>query len=315
MSDFEKRILLVDGHSLAYRAFYAVPRTEDAQGRAVQVVRGYLSMFLRALAGGFEYAAVAFDPPGLTFREEMMESYKAQRKATPQDVVDQVPVCQEITRAMGLPVLMVPGFEADDVLGTLAVRARSLGLETVILSADKDLLQLVDEHTVLWGPARDSQGRSVVMDVDAVRAKYGFEPIQMIDFKALVGDSSDNLTGVFGIGEKGALALIREYGGLDAMLAGIAEMPPGKARRALEGHEDEARLSRDMVTIVLDVPGVTLDLKLSQVGVYDRDLVASRLSELSLGDLARRLPSPVLSRDVEDPVISELNEMIDALGY
>ncbi len=284
-----RRLLLVDAHGLAFRAYHALPEMTNRRGELTRVAYGYTSMLLLALSQGFDCAVSAFDPPGRTFRDDKLATYKATRPPVPEELVAQIPVCQRITERLNIPVLMVPGFEADDVLGTLARQAKAAGCRTVILSGDMDLLQVVDETTVVQSSNR-ATGEAVIYDVEAVRRRYGFDPVRIIDYKALRGDSSDNIPGVPGIGEKTATQLLQQYGTLDRILESVTQMPPGRVRRTLEEHADEARFGREMVTIVQDVPGVTLDLAGCGLRSYDREAAAALLEELGMPSLVARLP-------------------------
>ncbi len=248
-------------------------------------------MLLLALGQGFDCAVAAFDPPGKTFRDERLATYKATRMPTPEELVNQIPTCQQITERLNIPVLMVPGYEADDVLGTLARQARDAGCETVILSGDMDLLQLVDEGVVVQSSRRGSS-EPVLYDVEAVRRRFGFDPIRIIDYKALRGDTSDNIPGVPGIGEKTATTLLRQFGSLDGVLAATGSMAQGRVRAALEANREMALLGRELVTIVQDVPGVTLDLAHCRLQEYDREAAAALLESLGMPSLVSRLPRP-----------------------
>ncbi len=283
------RLLLIDGHGLAFRAYHALPEMTNSRGEPIRVAYGYTSMLLLALSQGFDCAVAAFDPPGPTFRDRKMATYKAQRQPTPGELIGQIPVCQQITRTLNVPVVVVPEFEADDVLGTLSQQALAAGCQTVILTGDMDLLQLVDESTFVQTSRRGSS-EPMVYDPAAVRARYGFDPLRMIDFKALRGDASDNIPGVPGIGEKTATTLIQQYGDLDSVLAAVPAMPPGRVRATLESHLEEARFGREMVTIVRDVPGVQLDLGSCRVDDYNQVAARELLEDLGMPSLVARLP-------------------------
>ncbi|MGA7361780.1 MAG: DNA polymerase I [Candidatus Dormiibacterota bacterium] len=300
------RLLLVDAHGLAFRAYHALPEMTNRRGEAIRVAYGYTSMLLLAMERGFDCAVAAFDPPGPTFRDAKLATYKATRQPTPEELIAQIPVCQQITERLNIPVLMVSGFEADDVLGTLSRQAKAAGCDTVILSGDMDLLQLVDEHTVVQSSRRGSS-EPLIYDVAAVRDRFGFDPVRIIDYKALRGDTSDNIPGVPGIGEKSAAALIQEYGSLDGVLEAIDTMPPGRVRTALTGNADLARFGRELVTIEQEVPGVELDLSNCRLREYDREAASSLLEELGMPSLVRRLPTTersAASADVDRPSIA-----------
>ncbi|MHB1525196.1 MAG: DNA polymerase I [Candidatus Dormibacteria bacterium] len=284
------RLLLVDGHGLAFRAYHALPEMINSKGEPTRVAYGYTSMLLLALAQGFDCAVAAFDPAGPTFRDRKMATYKAHRLPTPSELIAQIPVCQQITQALNIPVVVIPEYEADDVLGTLSEQAREAGCQTVILTGDMDLIQLVDESTVVQTSRRGSS-EPVVYDPAAVRARYGFDPVRMIDFKALRGDASDNIPGVPGIGEKTATTLLQQYGDLDSILAAVPQMASGRVRATLESHLEEAQFGREMVTIVRDVPGVRLDLELCRIHDYNHGAARDLLEELGMPSLVARLPA------------------------
>ncbi|HVC40224.1 MAG TPA: DNA polymerase I [Candidatus Dormibacteraeota bacterium] len=317
-----RRLLLVDAHGLAFRAYHALPEMTNRRGERIRVAYGYTSMLLLAMARGFDCAVAAFDPPGPTFRDAKLATYKGTRQPTPDELIAQIPACQQITESLNIPVLTVPGFEADDVLGTLARQARAAGCQTVILSGDMDLLQLVDETTVVQGPGRGG-GEPIIYSVEAVRERFGFDPIRIIDFKALRGDASDNIPGVPGIGEKTATGLIQQFGSLDAVLEAIESMPAGRVRSALLGNEELARFGREMVTIVQEVPGVELDLNGCRIQEYDREAAAALLEELGMPSLVSRLPSSAApAADPERPsaapaqvihATADLTQMLAAL--
>ncbi|MGH7608662.1 MAG: DNA polymerase I [Candidatus Dormibacteria bacterium] len=295
------RLLLIDAHGLAFRAYHALPEMTNRRGESIRVAYGYTSQVLLALEQGFDCAVSAFDPPGPIFRDREYAEYKATRQPTPDEVVEQVPVCQRITEQLNITVAVVPEYEADDVMGTLATQASGSGCSTVILSGDVDLLQLVDENTVVQFTGRG--GDPVRYDVAAVWERFGFGPDRIVDFKALRGDSSDNIPGVPGVGDKTATSLIQEYGDLESILAALERMPPGRVRSNLEAHAEQARLGRRLVTIVREVPGVTLDLASCRLRDYDRESAANLLEELGMPSLVRRLPAaaPQSGTQVERP--------------
>ena len=305
------RLLLIDGHGLAFRAYHALPEMTNSHGVPIRVAYGYTSMLLLALSQGYDCAVAAFDPPGPTFRDQKLATYKAHRAPTPQELIDQIPVLAQITNVLNIPTEVVPGFEADDVLGTLARQAHDLGCQTTILTGDMDLIQLVDEVTSVQTSRRGASD-PVVYDPEAVAARYGFPPERMVDFKALRGDASDNIPGVPGIGEKTATQLIRQFGSLDQILAAVGTMPAGRVRTTLEEHRDEALFGREMVTIVRDVPGVQLDLTRCRLSEYDRGAARQLLEELGMPSLVARLPasagSSTTAVEVSTAVDSEVVE-------
>ncbi len=309
------RLLLVDGHGLAFRAYHALPEMTNSRGVPIRVAYGYTSMLLLALSQGFDCAVAAFDPPGPTFRDRRLATYKAHRAPTPQELIDQIPILERITQSLNIPVEVVPGFEADDVLGTLATQASEIGCRTVILTGDMDLIQLVDEATFVQTSRRGSS-EPMVYDPQAVVARYGFIPPRMIDFKALRGDASDNIPGVPGIGEKTATDLIQRFGDLDQILAAVPTLPQGRVRTTLEANREEALFGREMVTIVRDVPGVQLRLDDCQLSLYDRAAARLLLEELGMPSLAGRLPAvasqPAADASPEVPVTPEGEQVTDS---
>ncbi len=246
--------LLIDGHSLLFRAYHALPPLTTQDGIPTGAVHGFFSMLFKvAESERPDRLVVVFDAPAKTFRHEQYAAYKGTRQETPEDFRPQVGVVQEILAALGIPMLSVPGYEADDVLGTLAQIGRQRQYKTRIITGDRDLLQLVDDQVEVLLTART--GTDVDrMDPVAVRQKMGVDPVRVPDLKGLMGDSSDNIPGVVGIGPKSAQALLEEFGSLDRLLENVSQVTNTRWRNLLTGHEDEARTSRDLATIVIDAP-------------------------------------------------------------
>ena len=243
------RLLLLDAANAIYRAFFALPPLRSPSGAPTGAVFGLANM-LRKLAREEkpDAIAVAMDPRGGSFRRELFPEYKATRDAQPEDLSAQLPLARELIEAWRLPVLEVPGFEADDVIATLATTAPA-GWEVVIVSSDKDLMQLVGGRVLLLDSMKDKRiGPAEVVE------RFGVPPEKLLDVRALVGDPSDNIPGVKGIGEKGAAALITEFGTLENLLARAGEVKAKKAREALLAQADAARLSKQLATLRSDVP-------------------------------------------------------------
>ncbi|MCP8900021.1 DNA polymerase I [Gilvimarinus xylanilyticus] len=284
-------VVLVDGSSYLYRAYHALPPLTNAKGEPTGAVKGVISMIRRLLA---DYpgspVAVVFDAKGKTFRDELFAEYKAQRPPMPDDLRPQVEPIHEIIRAMGLPLLIEEGVEADDVIGTLAAQAKDDGRPVVISTGDKDMAQLVNHKVTLVNTMNGTQ-----LDEDGVREKYGFGPELMIDFLALMGDKVDNIPGVPGVGEKTAKALLAGVGGLDALydnLESIRELGFRGAKKMpekLEEHKDQAYLSYQLATIKVDVPlhVAVDDIALGEpdkealLGLYERMEFKAWIDELS----------------------------------
>ena len=244
-------VFLIDGSSQMYRAFHAIRGLTAPDGRPTNAVFGFVTMLRKLIADQRPaLIAAAFDVRGPTFRNELAADYKANRAPMPPDLREQVPHVHEACEALGVPVLTCETFEADDVIGTLAGRARAAGFDVAIVTGDKDFFQLVRDGVSVFNP-RDP---GTWYDADGVREKFGVRPEQVIDVLALMGDSVDNVKGVPGIGEKGARELIAAHGSLDTLLEHTADVKKKRQRTALEQHADDARRSRELVTIRTDVP-------------------------------------------------------------
>jgi DNA polymerase I len=288
-------LLLVDGHNLVYRAFHAMPALSNSRGEMTNAAYGFTSMLFKALNDTTPtYAIAAFDPPGPTFRHEKFAEYKAQRLRAPDELRAQFPWAREVVEALGIPVVEIPTFEADDVIGTLAQKAEAAGLDVIILTGDLDVLQLVTEHIRVFA-SRRGLSDTIIYDIDKVRERYGFEPPLVVDFKALQGDPSDNIPGVPGIGEKTAMSLVQQYGPLENVLEAVPTMPPGRVQRALESHMEQARLSKWTATIKVDVD-VDLPLEGARLFHYDESAVRELFDRLEFRSLLPRLPG----RSVDD---------------
>jgi DNA polymerase I len=282
-------LLLIDGHALVFRAFFAMPALTNSRGEMTNAAYGFTSMLLKVLGEHRpSYAIACFDPPGPTFRHEEFAEYKAQRPPAPAEVVRQMPWCRQIVEAMNMPIVEVPGFEADDVIGTLSRKAEAAGLDVLILTGDLDALQLVTEHVRVYASRRGITD-TIVYDLDRVRERYGFEPPLVVDFKALRGDTSDNIPGVPGIGDKTAMQLVQEYGPLEAILDAVPAMKEGRVKRALSENVEQARQSKRMATIVADLD-VPLDIESARYLSYDREKVLALFDELEFRSLVPRLP-------------------------
>jgi DNA polymerase-1 len=280
--------MLIDGYAMAYRAYHAIPPLNSPSGEPTNAVLGYGNLLLKAIADYQpDYVAAAFDV-GPTFRHEKYAEYKATRAETPDDLRVQFGRIQALTEALGIPVFTREGYEADDVLGSLAEIATRQGLETIIVTGDSDTFQLVSPEVKVLSPRR-SIGDVLLYDVDAIRERYGLEPRQLIDLKALAGDTADNIPGVKGVGVKGATSLLQQYGSVDGIYAHLDEITQARYRNALEQGRDEAYRSRHLVTIVRDLD-IPLDLQACTWGEFDRGQVVALLRELGMSSLMSRIP-------------------------
>ena len=278
-------LLLVDGSSYLFRAYHALPDLRNKAGEPTGAIHGMVGMLRRLrddirLHGGATLGAVVFDAPGRTFRDDLYEHYKANRSQTPEALVAQIAPIHELTQALGWPLLVVPGIEADDVIGTLATRARAAGMRTVISTGDKDLAQLVDDETLLVNTMTRDGVPPTVIDAAGVRDKFGVDPGQIIDFLTLTGDAVDNVPGVDKVGPKTAAKWLNEYGSLDAILQN-ADQIKGKVGENLRAARDWLPRGRELVTVLRDadlsawVGGVeTLKLRPEDeealLGLFDR---------------------------------------------
>jgi DNA polymerase-1 len=248
-------LILVDGSSYLYRAFHALPPLTNSKGNPTGAVKGVINM-MRRLQKDYPDSihVVVFDAKGKTFRDEMYSDYKANRPPMPDDLRLQIEPIHKIIQAMGMPMLVIEGVEADDVIGTLAVQATEAEQPVVISTGDKDIAQMVNEHIVM-----ENTMTNTVMDREGVVEKFGIPPELIIDYLALLGDKSDNIPGVPGVGEKTALGLLQGIGGLDDIYARLDEVATLAFRGAktmapkLEEHKELAYLSYQLATIKIDV--------------------------------------------------------------
>ncbi|MEB2318012.1 MAG: DNA polymerase I [Pseudomonadota bacterium] len=294
----EKTLLLVDGSSFLYRAFHALPDMRSWDGEPTGAIYGMVAMLRRLRADaklnrGATHGAVVFDPPGKTFRDDIYPEYKANRAAMPEDLRRQIPVIHELVRALGWPLVMLPGLEADDVIGTLAARATARGDRTLVSTGDKDLAQLVDERVTLFNTMPRDVGAIEWLDPAAVEAKFGVPPSRIVDWLSLVGDAVDNVPGVDKVGPKTAVKWLEKYGSLDGIIAHADEIP-GKVGENLRAALDWLPVARELVTVKLDceLPAEIADL--------DGGLGFADESPAELRTLFERCSFRTWLRDVED---------------
>lgn len=277
------RIVLVDAANCLYRAFFALPPLRTSDGFPTGALHGFAQMLAKLMREERPDAmAVVFDAPGPTFRREIYADYKATRDAQPEDLTAQFPVAREIVEAAGIPLLEVPGFEADDTIASLVRRAPP-DAEVVVVSTDRDLMQLVSERVVLFDTMRDRR-----IGPAEVEARFGVPPSRLLDVRALVGDTTDNIPGVKGIGEKGAAKLIQEWGSLERLLEHASEVPAKRAREALESQAEAARLSKRLATLNTDAP-VCEDLAALRLREPDRERLRALYARYELRRLLEAL--------------------------
>lgn len=310
-----KRLVLIDGHAIIHRAYHALPPLTSPGGQQTNAVYGFVSMLFRVIAElKPAYLAVSFDLPVPTFRHEAYIAYQAHRPHMEQEMKDQIELVHKVVEAAGIPIYTAPGFEADDVIGTLAGQAVSLQStvysrkekkkkavvgsplavdEVIIVTGDRDMLQLVNDKVKVYAPIKGlSEAR--VFDEKEVKEYIGLNPEQIVDYKALIGDQSDNYPGVPGIGPKTAVELLQEFGGLEGIYKAISDKKQVKrisdsTREKLKKGYDSAMLSQKLARISTDAP-VELDLEHTEFeGLEKNERFISKLKELGFKSLVRRL--------------------------
>ena len=289
----QETVVLVDGFGLIFRAYFALPASmATATGEQTNAVYGFTSMLLDVIkARQPNYVVIALET-GQTFRHELFEDYKGTRSTMPPDLREQLNRVRQLIDTLGIPVRQVDNYEADDVIGSLSRTLADDGYQVVVVTGDSDLLQLVGDNVMVVLPGARRFGDVREFDTAAVFDRYGFGPEFVPDYKALVGDTSDNIPGVPGIGEKTAKALISTFGSLEDILTHRDEVTPTRARNALIEHGDDAPLSKHLATIVRDLE-IDLDLEEARVGRFDREEVAELFRELEFRSFLAKLPDPI----------------------
>ncbi len=262
-----KKLVLIDGHSILNRAFYGVPELSNSQGLHTNAIYGFLNIMFKILdEEAADYIAVAFDLSAPTFRHKAYAEYKGTRKSMPDELREQVPLIKDVLSSMNIPILTKEGYEADDIIGTIAKRYQSDEVFVSVISGDRDLLQLSDKHIKIRIP-KTSKGVTTIHDYlpEDVMDEYGVTPKEFIDVKALMGDTSDNVPGVPSIGEKTATKIIQEYHSIENAIEHVVELKPPRASKALSEHIEDAKFSKMLVTIVTDAP-IETDISDMEVG-------------------------------------------------
>lgn len=290
-----QRLLIIDANSLIHRAYHALPPLSTSKGEKIWAVYGFLLVFLKALKE-FKpsFVVAAFDLPGPTFRHKEFKDYKSQRAKTPEDLYSQIPRVKEALKSFNVPVFEKEGFEADDIIGVISKNASEADkeVENIVISGDLDSLQLVDQNTKVYTLKKGLKD-TILYDKERVKERYGILPSQLVDFKALRGDPSDNIPGVKGIGEKIALQLIQEFGSLEKLYQeiesknGRARNLKGKLQEKLLLGKEQAFLSKMLVQIRRDIK-IDFELKKCQWNL-NREKVARFLRELEFNTLLKRI--------------------------
>ena len=293
------KLVLIDGHAVLFRAFHAYPQLTTSRGELVNAVYGFASILLNVIGElKPEYIVVTFDRDKPTFRHTEYVTYKAQREPMPTELKDQQERVEEVVKVLNIPIFAVEGYEADDVIGTLARQANELD-QVVIVTGDKDALQLVDhERVVVHMPGR---GRipAKVYDEKLVEKEYGLTPEQIPDYKGLSGDASDNIAGVKGIGPKTAIQLLQAFGTVEGIYKHLGEVSNPRVMKLLAEGQESAVISKKMATIVVDVP-IELDLPKCAVTDYDKEKVVKLFEELEFRSLIKKLPNDSFEQMVQE---------------
>ena len=288
-----ERFFIIDGYALLYRAHFALIRNPliTSYGLNTSALFGFVNQLLKLIRDEEpDYFVCAFDSKGKTFRHEMYEEYKANRPPMPEELQLQLPHLWEIMEAMNIPILKKEGVEADDIIGTLAINAQKDGLDTYIVSGDKDFMQLMNENIYLYAPGTKKHPAPIIYDSEKVEQKWGVPPNKIIDLLGLMGDSSDNVPGVAGVGEKTAVKLIKKYGSLKGALENADQVANKRARTGLLEGAENAILSRELVTILLNVE-INLNLKDFLKQEMNNELCISKFKELEFQAFVKQFQS------------------------
>jgi len=300
MENKKKRLVIIDAHALIHRAYHALPPLTTKKGELVNAIYGFLLVFLKAIREFQpDFVAATFDLPSPTFRHEKFREYKAKRPKVPEELYNQIPKVKEILKAFSVSIFEKEGFEADDLIGTIAKIAPKKQIipeiETIILSGDLDTLQLVDPYTKVY-TLRKRMKDTILYDEKAVKERYGLQPSQLIDFKALKGDPSDNIPGVPGVGEKTAIKLLQEFENLENLYKGLKEKSEkakkikSHLRKVLLEYKDQAFFSKMLAKIRKDVP-INFNLEKCSWKNFDKERVIQVFENLEFYSLIERLPN------------------------
>lgn len=283
----KNKIMILDGNSLLFRAFYAMPPLKTKKGQYTNAVYGFLSMLYKLIdTYSPDYICTAFDPEKPTFRHEQYKDYKAGRAKAPNELIQQFKLIRDVLEVHNIKCIEINGFEADDVAGTIACEAENKGVEVYLVTSDKDYLQLISENIKVL-LTKKGVTNIKEMDEQAISDDYGIAPAQFVDLKALMGDQSDNIPGVLGVGEKTALKLIQQYGSLDCIYDNIDEIK-GKLKEKLEGDKIQAYMSQTLARIIKDIP-VEFDLEDFRLIEPNNDKLVELYDELEFRNLKKRL--------------------------
>lgn len=293
-----KKLVLIDGNAIIHRAFHALPPMNSPTGKPTNAVYGFFSMLVKIINDlKPEYLVVCFDRKKPTFRKQMYVGYQAKRPTMSDDLVPQIDMVHKALDAGKVPHFGIDGYEADDLIGTISVQAVKVNLEVIILSGDRDLLQLVNHHVLMLAPIVGMTNMTL-FDEAKVEEKYGLKPAQFIDYKSLVGDNSDNYPGVTGIGPKTAADLLNKYQSLENLYANISNLPPQIAQK-LATDAEQAAMAKKLATIITDAP---LNFKKEEAEVSKIDIkgLIDNLEKLGFNNLLKRLSQMSRKEVVEE---------------
>lgn len=283
-----KKLLIIDGNAIVHRAFHAFPKSLTLPGgELINAVYGFFSILIKAIDEiKPEYLVICFDRPAPTFRKLLFAGYQANRPKMADVLSQQISLLHKLLGEIGIPIFEIDGYEADDIIGTLSVQAKKHNIETIILSGDRDLLQLVNNMVKLLAPVTGIT-KFIMFDEKAVLEKYGVKPSQVTDYKALIGDSSDGYPGVNGIGPKTAQELLRKYDSFENLYKQIRDLPEKTALK-LATNAEQGSLAKKLATITLDVP-VKLNFSFSSMDHFNREKVEKIFNEYKFNSLKKRL--------------------------
>lgn len=284
-----KTLVLIDGNAWIHRAYHALPPFKDKKGRLVNAVYGFTSILFRIIQElKPDYLVATFDLAGPTFRNLEYQEYKAKRVKPPQDLYDQIPLVKEVVKALEIPIYEKEGFEADDLIGTIVEKIKEKEINKFIVTGDLDTLQLVDKKTHIF-TSKKGLRNTFIYDVKAIKDRYGLKPEQIVDYKGLKGDSSDNIPGVPGIGEKTAIDLVKKFGSLKKLYQDLSQsdLKPQLKARLLE-YKKQALFSYYLATIKKDVP-IKFNLAEAKWGKIDSEKIVKLLEKFGFKSLIKRL--------------------------
>jgi len=283
-----RRLILIDGHAILHRAYHALPPLTTSDGRQVNAVFGFISMLLRVIADlKPDHLVVTFDRPKPTFRKQLYVGYQSKRPKMDSDLVPQIEIVHKVLQEMNIPVFEMDGYEADDVIGTIVEKLKNEKIEVIIVTGDRDILQLVSDKVKVYMPIK-GLSESKLYGEKEVEEKFGIKPSQMVDYKALIGDQSDNYPGVPGIGPKTASALLLHFHTLEELYQHLSEINNEKVRKRLAENAEAAGMAKKLATIVTDVP-LVIEIEKCRTPNFEKPNIYKIFEDLEFRSLIPRL--------------------------